>query len=301
MLHVDWYGYSGIRYVTGNNVALRDTPGLSSNVLIRLNKGAALNRLGTEEVRDGHNWVRVRYAGHTIGWMSSTYLTSGSVAPPPSPHLSTPTQETPKNNSELSEPEKEKLPANFFYTGSSIGDGSWILDAIRLLSNNIKLKATPETRIAYVEGLGVKVEIFYGLEFQTNPDGFWEYICNIGWSFYSAPVELFGTTIQSSASPDGALALELKTGLFSAEFGTNFTETHSQLSLKVGFSTPSNSFSTYLKVVVEVHHITTISVVTLAALTQGASIVPTIKAYTAASAELLAVIATMAGKLVIAR
>jgi uncharacterized protein YraI len=101
---------------TTSSVNLRSAPSLSGSILMVLPANATITTLGPTKVADGYTWMNVSYSG-TVGWVASTYVSTGSTVPNPVTPVPTP---VPTRTPTPVTPVATVPPSGTLYTTTSI-------------------------------------------------------------------------------------------------------------------------------------------------------------------------------------
>jgi hypothetical protein len=269
----------GFRGMNGNALVVDGIIGVQSQHAVRIFQVNYNGKLATTSflIIDGipgpATWAALKYA------LNRNFKAQNLLMP--NTDNTSSTSATNNNNTKNSGSDTANSPpAAQHYTGSGVGSGSWIFDTLKFFAGKLKIGNTAELPLLTSSTLGITIILAFGLQIHANASGYIEYDCSEGWTFYTPPVDLPGTTssTQIGVSPAGNFLISANTGNFSAELGGDFTWTYSEINLKVNYTPNNGGYTAYLKGIIRVDHLTSIAVGALALATSGGSLVPTLSA-----------------------
>lgn len=150
-------------FITGNKVALREQPNISSRVLIRLNQNEKVEILEDKSQNsDGHIWSKIKTQAGQIGWVSASFLSSV------------------ENTSIAQEPESPPSASN----ENSNENKTSVFKKIN--ATNVNLRSGPSVKEALIMSLPAETEVEVLQDQAVTADGLsWSQIKtkqgNIGW------------------------------------------------------------------------------------------------------------------------
>jgi RHS repeat-associated core domain len=124
---------AGTRHVTGDSVAIRSSPGTTTNVLKRVNKGTELYFEGHTKDKDGYTWGLVTWFDHNTGvyeggWIAMNYLPY--ITPSTGSNNTAPAPNAPSTNPASSGSDLPKIGSYASYNDLTDAERNALNDAI---------------------------------------------------------------------------------------------------------------------------------------------------------------------------